>query len=447
MPETIEGEAVEVDEPRALAVISDQGMSATGPLALAGLTDDEFDRRLAALDTMRTRVARMQKALMVLDVDYGVIPGTGTKPTLLKPGAEKLCQAYGLAADFLPKRTTGDGLTVPHLSYVTRCELHLGSLDGLTIAVGYGAANSWERKHRYRRDERVCPACGQKTIIKGKVEYGGGWVCFKKKGGCGAKWPDGAAEIESQSVGDIENPDPFDLDVVLAKMSEKRAFIDATLRATAASGLFTQDIEDHQRPLGEYETPPDRPELERTTHESGLLGIAELGKAKGKDRDGNPKAPPNDTQYELRQEATHGSVIGFRLTQGRKGYKVLAFGQLAADLSERNIIGERVTCWGTMHDESFVNDEGKTITYQAMHLERIETPDGPLPAPDGAPTVPTEADTLPFGVKGGITDVPETPGRRNALAQEPPAALFDTDLSDMPGEWVANEASDAGSRR
>ena len=37
----------------------------------------------------------------------------------------------------------------------------------------------------------ACPKCGKvKPVIKGKEEYGGGWVCFKKKGGCGATWQD-----------------------------------------------------------------------------------------------------------------------------------------------------------------------------------------------------------------------------------------------------------------
>jgi hypothetical protein len=231
----------------------DTGIAATGALALAALSDDEFDRRLGALAKSKERVERIQRALMTRDVDFGLIPGT-PKPTLLKPGAEKLCLAYGLAADFAPVRTIGDGQSEPWLSYVTRCELHLGSLDGPVVAVGYGAANSWERRYRYRMADRACPNCGQPAIIKGKAEYGGGWVCFKKKGGCGSKWPDGAPEIEGQEVGQVDNPDPFDLDVTLAKMAEKRAHVDATLRATAASGLFTQDMED--RPP---ELPPDPP--------------------------------------------------------------------------------------------------------------------------------------------------------------------------------------------
>lgn len=33
---------------------------------------------------------------------------------------------------------------------------------------------------------KACPACGvEGSIIKGKEEFGGGWVCWKKQGGCG----------------------------------------------------------------------------------------------------------------------------------------------------------------------------------------------------------------------------------------------------------------------
>lgn len=39
--------------------------------------------------------------------------------------------------------------------------------------------------------DRLCPQCQKPAIIKGRAEYGGGWLCFKKKGGCGAKFPDG----------------------------------------------------------------------------------------------------------------------------------------------------------------------------------------------------------------------------------------------------------------
>jgi hypothetical protein len=103
-----------------------------------------------------------------------------------------------------------------------------------------------ESKYRFRGGARKCPKCGKETIIKGKAEYGGGWLCFVKKGGCGFKWPDGAAEIESQSVEKVENENPADHYNTVLKMAKKRAFVDATITATAASDIFTQDIGDDE---------------------------------------------------------------------------------------------------------------------------------------------------------------------------------------------------------
>jgi len=142
-----------------------------------------------------------------------------------------------------------------------RCELHLEDLAGPVVAVGYGAASSWETKHRYRREERTCPECGNEgTVIKGKAEYGGGWLCWTKKpGGCGAKFADDAPEIVGQVVENAQNPDPFDLENTIVKMAEKRAFVDVTLRATASSDLFTQDVEDMGRGQGDPPPPARTP--------------------------------------------------------------------------------------------------------------------------------------------------------------------------------------------
>lgn len=236
---------------RALAAVPDQQ---AGTFALASMTDDEFVTRLASLKRGRDRIAQIQRELMDKDVDYGIIPGT-PKPTLLKPGAEKLCDWYALRADFQPERVIGDGVTAPTLAYQTRCELHLGSLDGPVVAVGYGSANSWERKHRYRRAERACPECGVMGALnrsKREPEF----YCWTKKGGCGKTFKLNDPKIIDQPLGDVENPDPWDLDTTLLKMAEKRAHVDATLRATAASGLFTQDVEDQPRAMGDEAPPP-----------------------------------------------------------------------------------------------------------------------------------------------------------------------------------------------
>jgi len=231
-------EVVVVDQPVGLQ------REQAGMLAMATMPEGEFEARLVALKRGQDRIKRIKQELMEEGTHYGVIPGT-KKPTLLKPGAEVLCSIYGLRPDFLPTIETGDGVSAPALRVTMRCELHLGDITGPVVAVGYGSANSWERKHRYRRGERVCPACGVVgQVIKGKEEYGGGWLCWKSKGGCGAKWPDGAPEIEGQQVGDIENPDPYDLENTLVKMAKKRAHLDAALTGTASSDLFTQDLDE-----------------------------------------------------------------------------------------------------------------------------------------------------------------------------------------------------------
>jgi hypothetical protein len=179
------------------------------------------------------------------DVDYGRIPGT-EKLTLLKPGAEKLTTFFGLSTSFqLIERIedwTGAGHDgEPFFYYLYRCQLRRGDL---LVAEADGSCNSRETKYRWREAQRVCPACSQAAIIKGREEYGGGWVCFKKRGGCGAKFRDGDEQIESQQTGRVFNPDIADQVNTIQKMAQKRSLVGAVLLAVNASEFFTQDVED-----------------------------------------------------------------------------------------------------------------------------------------------------------------------------------------------------------
>lgn len=184
--------------------------------------------------------------IMRKDVDFGVIPGSN-KPTLLKAGAEKATSFFGLFPRFTDAQViedwTGENHSgEPFFYYRRTCNLYRGEM---LIASVDGSCNSWEKKYRYRSSERVCPQCGKPTIIKGKQEYGGGFICFSKKGGCGAKFSDSAPEIINQEVGTIKNPDVADLVNTILKMADKRALVAATLIATGLSEYFTQDIEDY----------------------------------------------------------------------------------------------------------------------------------------------------------------------------------------------------------
>jgi hypothetical protein len=179
------------------------------------------------------------------DVDYGIIPGTD-KLTLLKPGAEKLTTFFGLSTRFqlierIEDWTGEDHGGEPFFYYLYRCQLSRGEL---LVAEADGSCNSREQKYRYREAQRVCTQCGQSAIIKGKEEYGGGYLCFRKKGGCGAKFSVGDAAIESQQVGRVPNPEIADQVNTIQKMGQKRSLVAATLLAVNASEFFTQDVED-----------------------------------------------------------------------------------------------------------------------------------------------------------------------------------------------------------
>jgi hypothetical protein len=112
------------------------------------------------------------------------------------------------------------------------------------VAVGMGSCSTMESKYRFRNASRVCPKCGSDAIIKGKSEYGGGFICFAKKGGCGAKFAQNDQEIIGQSVGRALNPDIYDQRNTVLKMGMKRSMVSAAISLGCMSELFTQDIDD-----------------------------------------------------------------------------------------------------------------------------------------------------------------------------------------------------------
>jgi hypothetical protein len=192
-----------------------------------------------------TAVTEFVSRVLRREVDYGVIPGT-EKLTLLKPGAEKLTTFFGLSTRFrlierIEDWTGAEHDGEPFFYYLYRCRLCRGDL---LVAEADGSCNSREQKYRYREAHRLCPDCKQPAIIKGREEYGGGYVCFRKKGGCGAKFLTGDPVIESQPVGRVPNADIADQVNTIQKMGQKRALVAAVLIAVNASEFFTQDVED-----------------------------------------------------------------------------------------------------------------------------------------------------------------------------------------------------------
>ncbi len=223
--------------------IVDESVGALVPVARRELS---VRPEVSAQDLVQ-RLAVIKEAMetaMVRDVDFGVIPGTD-KPALYKPGAEKLSVLFQLDVQLENIKLWGpdDHLTVSSKAIVYHAP------SGARLGFGEGMCSTRESRYAYRQASRKCPTCGVEAIIKGKAEYGGGWVCFKKKNGCGAKYADDDTAITNQEVGQIDNPALPDAWNTIVKMAEKRARVDAVLAVTGASALFTQDVEDAETPL------------------------------------------------------------------------------------------------------------------------------------------------------------------------------------------------------
>jgi hypothetical protein len=185
---------------------------------------------------------------MIEGIDYGPpFPGSDKK-TLLKPGAEKLAEIYGYSVEpvITQRIEIWDPPHGPFFAYDFEC-LVRSKRSGLLIGKGVGSCNTKENRYRWRAAGRVCPQCGKEnTIIKGKREFGGGWLCFGKRGGCGAKFADGDGAIENQEVGRVENDDVHTLVNTVLKIAKKRAYVDAVIAVTQSSGLFTGEDEDEE---------------------------------------------------------------------------------------------------------------------------------------------------------------------------------------------------------
>ncbi|MEM5777664.1 MAG: hypothetical protein QXJ06_04440 [Candidatus Aenigmatarchaeota archaeon] len=140
-----------------------------------------------AVQSTMTKIAQFQAIVQKTlkpNHDYGIIPGTGDKPTLLKPGAEKILMLFGLTSEYEEIERIQD-YENGFFAFTIKCIL---SKDGKKITEGVGHANTKEKKY--------------------------------------------------------QKQDPFSIANTVLKMAKKRALIDATLTVAALSEIFTQDLED-----------------------------------------------------------------------------------------------------------------------------------------------------------------------------------------------------------
>jgi len=192
------------------------------------------------LVAQRNAVIEAMQKVMKQDVDYGIIPGT-PKPTLYKPGSEKILSMFHLAVEpRVEDLSTPDCIRYRVFVTVTHAP------SGVVLGTGIGEASSAEAKYQWRAV--VCDEEWNETPEDRKRTK---W----KKGGSGA-----------YSVRQVR-ADMEDVANTVLKMAKKRAQIDATLTCTAASDMFSQDIEDLREAgldTGEGDSQPQSQPLPQT---------------------------------------------------------------------------------------------------------------------------------------------------------------------------------------
>ncbi len=213
-------------------------------------------QHLESVNEVRSQVNAIQglmKEVMQDGIHYGVIPGT-QKPTLYKAGAEKIGLMLRLAPAF-SREMMWDGV---HLTVQAECTL-THTTTGTVIASAGGMCSTRETKYAFRQATRKCPACKAGAIKWSKFD-GGGWYCHTKAGGCNAKFAADDDAITSQSEGREDNPNIADTYNTVLKMADKRAYVAAMLFGTAASDIYTQDLEDFPQGTAPQQPPQNAPQ-------------------------------------------------------------------------------------------------------------------------------------------------------------------------------------------
>lgn len=175
--------------------------------ALSSPTSDVFPDFAVDPAEMTRRTSMLKDYVrehMTEGEDYGVVPG-GMKPTLFKPGAEKLVAVFGLSP-LVEISNRVEDWDSGFLAYEVKVQLINKRTQNIE-AEGVGSCNSRERRYK------------------------------------------------NQDAANVAN--------TILKMAKKRALIDATLSATRASGMFTQDLEDLDLGVANESPRPQREEAQR----------------------------------------------------------------------------------------------------------------------------------------------------------------------------------------
>ena len=164
-------------------------------------------------------IQEVMQQVMKIDVHYGAIPGCGDKPTLFKAGAEKLAATFRLTVN-----PDVEDLSTPD-EVRFRVRVSLLAANGSFVGLGIGECSSNETKYKWR--SAVCLSeFNEAPENRRRAVWKKGW--------------NNKPDYQANQV----RTEPADIANTILKMAKKRGLVDVVLTATAASDIFTQDIED-----------------------------------------------------------------------------------------------------------------------------------------------------------------------------------------------------------
>ena len=208
---------------------------------------------------VHTETAALIRDALQKDRDYGKVPGTA-KDTLLKPGAERLCLAFGLRAAFeiMEQEVDHDrenrhkgGVSYGLYRFSVRCLVY--GPDGREVGQGIGSCSSLESKYISR------PRDSENTVLK---------------------------------------------------MAKKRALVDAVLSTLGLSDRFTQDVEEMRANEDAAQPIPTGVSVDERVRNAGLYFRRTIG--------GTPEqlaelqaAVPANTWHDVALEAERKGIATF----------------------------------------------------------------------------------------------------------------------------------------
>jgi len=306
-------------------------------------------------------------------------PKWASSPILKKAGAEKISFAFRLSARFetemeriSPRR---EDLPPGHREYVVTCRIF--SRSGEYLGMAKGSCSTAEPKYRYRSADRA-------TSVEPPGSF---WESYSDS----MANADFSLLVEALRENDVPIPQGADVGVTkddktgdwlisiegreeneeieaqyntCLKMSQKRAYVGAVQQVTAASDIFTQDLDDPDlaRQVKEEKGHSQSPSSRGSSPQSRSAGAQSDGGGRGGDGRGRPRS----AQDRQREPQSRGSAGGEGQDQKKKVY-----GVMLSEKNTRHVANARESLRSRPEDVSF-NEAAELI------FDRFEDAPEPL---------------------------------------------------------------------